>query len=238
MTTNGTCQPQAKAMSGTTAGAMIAPTFAPELNRVVANARSLLGNQSATALMDDGKLPPSPRPSATRAIMNPPTVRDGGVADGREAPGGDRDGVADSRAEAIDEPAEEQQADGVRRLEGRVDLAELGVRPVQLVVEHRLEQREDLAVDVVDRRRQEQQPADEPAVAAGEGIEGGAKDARHDGGDLESYVAGRPQESSVCGPGARNCPVFRAQAASAPPELPRPGADTQWAGFQRNTRMR
>ena len=61
-------------MTGTIAGATIAPTFAPELNSAVANARSRLGNQWATALIDDGKFPPSPRPSATRAAMNPFTL--------------------------------------------------------------------------------------------------------------------------------------------------------------------
>ena len=53
---------------------MIAPTFAPELNNVVASARSRFGNQSATALIDEGKLPPSPSPNATRAIVKPPTL--------------------------------------------------------------------------------------------------------------------------------------------------------------------
>ena len=48
-------------------GAMMAPTFVPELNTAVAVARSRLGNQRATALIADGKLPPSPRPRATRA---------------------------------------------------------------------------------------------------------------------------------------------------------------------------
>jgi hypothetical protein len=56
-----------KASQGTMAGATMAPTLVPALKMLVAKARSFLGNQSATALIDEGKLPPSPSPSATRA---------------------------------------------------------------------------------------------------------------------------------------------------------------------------
>src|SRR5439155_9348264 len=42
-------------------------SLVPELSRPVANARSRLGNHSATVLMATGKLPASPRPSAARA---------------------------------------------------------------------------------------------------------------------------------------------------------------------------
>ena len=66
-------QPKVMAMTGMRAGAMIAPTFVPELKRAVAKARSLFGNQRATALMAEGKLPPSPPPSAIRATKKPPT---------------------------------------------------------------------------------------------------------------------------------------------------------------------
>src|SRR5215471_4638851 len=66
--------PQVKASHGTTAGATIAPTLAPELNRAVAKARSFRGNHSATALIAEGKLPPSPSPSATRAVAKPVTL--------------------------------------------------------------------------------------------------------------------------------------------------------------------
>ena len=43
----------------------------PALKMLVAKARSRFGNQSATALMAEGKLPASPRPNAERAVMNP-----------------------------------------------------------------------------------------------------------------------------------------------------------------------
>src|SRR5258707_11967838 len=66
-------QPRAKAITGMAAGAMMAPTFAPELKMAVAKARSRFGNQRATALMAEGKFPPSLTPSATRAVKKPPT---------------------------------------------------------------------------------------------------------------------------------------------------------------------
>src|SRR5271157_1008651 len=50
------------------------PKFEPELNKLVAKVRSLLGNQSATVLIDDGKLPASLIPRQMRAAKNPPTL--------------------------------------------------------------------------------------------------------------------------------------------------------------------
>jgi len=38
------CQPQVTAIQGTTSGAIIAPTFVPELKMPVARARSFFGN--------------------------------------------------------------------------------------------------------------------------------------------------------------------------------------------------
>ena len=46
MNTNAARQPQAAAIGGTIAGATIAPTFAPELNSEVANARSRAGTSA------------------------------------------------------------------------------------------------------------------------------------------------------------------------------------------------
>src|SRR5436305_218961 len=45
--------------------------FEPALKIPVANARSRPGNHSATVLIDAGKLPDSPRPSANLAALNP-----------------------------------------------------------------------------------------------------------------------------------------------------------------------
>src|ERR1700677_2005087 len=58
-------------MGGMIAGARSAPTFDPELNMLVAKARSLFGNHSAVALMAEGKFPPSLSPSAILAARKP-----------------------------------------------------------------------------------------------------------------------------------------------------------------------
>src|ERR1039457_1827454 len=68
------CQPNRYAIHGMMAGAISAPALVPALKMLVANARSRFGNQSATALIAEGKLPASPRPSAERAVMNPPKL--------------------------------------------------------------------------------------------------------------------------------------------------------------------
>ena len=59
-------------MRGIRAGAITAPMLDPELNSVVARARSRWGNHWAVALTAAGKFPPSLRPRATRAAKNPP----------------------------------------------------------------------------------------------------------------------------------------------------------------------
>src|SRR3954470_16220196 len=72
---NAACQPHVNAIHGTITGVMTAPTFEPALKIPVANARSRAGNHSATVLIDAGKFPVSPRPSAKRAAANPFAVR-------------------------------------------------------------------------------------------------------------------------------------------------------------------
>src|ERR1700730_18784122 len=71
---NAVWQPQVRAIQGITIGAMMGPKFEPELNKLVAKVRSLLGNQSATVLIDDGKLPASLIPREMRATKNPLTL--------------------------------------------------------------------------------------------------------------------------------------------------------------------
>ena len=85
---------------------------------------------------------------------------------GRQAPGRDGERVARLGADPVDEPAERQQTDGVRSLEGGLDVAEILVAPMQLLVEHGLDQREDLPVHVVDGGGEKEQRADDPPVAA------------------------------------------------------------------------
>src|SRR5262245_48786835 len=73
--TNAHRQPYATVIQGTTRGATTAPILVPALKIPVANARSFLGNHSATALIDAGKLPDSPIPRAKRAAPKPNTER-------------------------------------------------------------------------------------------------------------------------------------------------------------------
>src|SRR3954453_3847500 len=68
---NAACQPHLAAMSGMVSGAPTAAMLAPELKIAVASARSRLGNHCAVALIAEGKLPASPKPSANRAPRNP-----------------------------------------------------------------------------------------------------------------------------------------------------------------------
>src|SRR5689334_2638573 len=72
--TNAERQPNAAARKGIVAGAMIAPTLAPELKMLVENARSRFGNHCAVALIAAGKLPASPKPRHIRAARKPLTL--------------------------------------------------------------------------------------------------------------------------------------------------------------------
>src|SRR5215203_3164189 len=67
-------QPQAFAMKGIVIGAANAPTVAPALKMLVANALSFLGKYSAVALIAAGKFPASPRARIKRAKMKRPTL--------------------------------------------------------------------------------------------------------------------------------------------------------------------
>jgi hypothetical protein len=86
------------------------------------------------------------------------------VAHRGDTPGRDGNGVADLRAILVHEPPEDHEADGVGELEKSIGVAELLVGPVELLVEDRLDQCENLPVDVIDRRGEKEQCADDPAV--------------------------------------------------------------------------
>src|ERR1039457_4195676 len=61
------CQPHFSAIHGTSRIVATAPMLAPELKIPVAAARCLLGNHSATVLMQAGKVAASPNPRNTPA---------------------------------------------------------------------------------------------------------------------------------------------------------------------------
>ena len=115
---NAQYQPYASVIHGTMSGATTAPMLVPELKMPVANARSRFGNHSATILIDAGKFPASPMPSANRAAMKPateaeyvrptsarrpppPRTEHGGfgVRHRRQAPEHNRDGKSELRAD-------------------------------------------------------------------------------------------------------------------------------------------
>ena len=85
------------ASGGIVAGASKAPTFAPELNKVVARARSLRGNHCATALIAAGKLPSLPEPERDTGDGEAADRGDQGMGRRRQAPGRYRHGVSDAR---------------------------------------------------------------------------------------------------------------------------------------------
>ena len=65
--------PRCTATQGTVSGAIMAPTFVPELKTPVASARSFFGNHSVTVFIAAGKFPDSPSPNMPRAKANPKT---------------------------------------------------------------------------------------------------------------------------------------------------------------------
>src|SRR6185295_794081 len=77
--------------------------------------------------------------------------------------------IPDLCSKSIDEPSESQQTDRICALKSGVDQSKLLVGPFQLVIEDRLEQRKDLPIDVVDRRREKEEGADYPAVSSHSG---------------------------------------------------------------------
>src|SRR5205085_5487757 len=84
----------------------------------------------------------------------------------RETPEKNRNGIADLCAVTVDEPAEAEQADGIGTLKCGVDQSELLVAPAELAIEKFFDQRENLTIDVVDRSREKQQCAYDPAHSA------------------------------------------------------------------------
>ncbi len=84
----------------------------------------------------------------------------------RHAPQHNHDREAGAGAEPVHQPAGDQQADGIGELKGKDDVRVVDLGPAELGLEGRLEDADHLAVDVVDGRGEEQQPADVPAVAS------------------------------------------------------------------------
>ena len=88
------------------------------------------------------------------------------VRDRGDAPQDDGDRVAAPHADAVHDRAGGEQADRVGELEGEDDRGVVALGPSELALQRALEDADDLAIDVVDGRREEQQRADHPAIAA------------------------------------------------------------------------
>ena len=86
-----------------------------------------------------------------------------GMGDCRKAPQDDRNRESRTDAETVHDPPRHQESCGVGELKGEDDVGVVEFRPAELVLESRLQDPDDLPVDVVDRRREKQQRADDPA---------------------------------------------------------------------------
>ncbi len=164
-------------------GATTAPMLVPELKRPVANARSFTGNHSATDLdrgrkvarFADAEREPRRDESRDRRRIDQAEHaeqrRDAGpYAPLRRAPS-PRCSTPAPRSQiqsrvptrSMNRPGQ-QQADRIRELETEDDVGVVDLAPAVLLLQRRLEEADHLAIDVVDRRGQEEQPADHPAI--------------------------------------------------------------------------
>src|SRR5262249_52055538 len=85
--------------------------------------------------------------------------------DRSNAPDDNRSRKAGPDADAIEQASREQQSDAIREAEPRYDVAVLDLAPMQLALQRRCENAEDLSVDVADRGRAEEQRDDGPSIA-------------------------------------------------------------------------
>ena len=163
---NAACQPQCSAIHGTMIGVTIAPTFEPALKIPVANARSRAREPLGDRLDRRRKI--SRLAEAEREARRAESSRGARerVRHRRDAPDDDRAGEAAPRADAVHDAAGDEEAERVRDREPRDDVAVLLLVPAEVALQRRREDAEHLAVDVVDRRREEQQRADRPPISS------------------------------------------------------------------------
>ena len=85
-----------------------------------------------------------------------------GMGHAGQAPHRDADAECKAHPDAIDEPAGERHRHRRADLEGETEMREILVRPVEARLQRRLQQRQHLAVDIVEHDRDEQE-RDQPA---------------------------------------------------------------------------
>jgi hypothetical protein len=139
-------------MNGTMAGVTIAPTFVPALKMPVAS-----GEESRHRR---GVLHAEHR---QQRAHRRPEYRCLGRRHGGKGPDGQRQGVAFLRAEDVHDPAGKEEADRIRELKRKHQIAVIDFAPAELPLQQRLENADHLAVDVIDGGGEEEQAADDPA---------------------------------------------------------------------------
>ncbi len=132
----------------------------------VASARSFCGNHIATALMDAGKLAASATPRMNRMMTKPTTVATRPCAGSRDGPEDQRDRQRLLYAEAIDKHADGRRKRRICEGECERDPRVIDIVPSERALQRGLQYRQRVAVDVVDRRAEEQQPADHPPIVS------------------------------------------------------------------------
>ena len=86
------------------------------------------------------------------------------MPDSGQTPQADEDDEALLDTDAVDDATREQHPDGVGKLEAEDDRGIGPLIPAEFLFQGRLQQADDLAVDIVDRGGEEQQRANNPAL--------------------------------------------------------------------------
>ena len=153
-------------------GSEDAPMLEPELKRPVVRARSFFGNHSLTVLIARGEVTAFGDSQAKSGGTETDDAVGRGMGDGGQAPEENDQGVTEAHAYAVDDAADAYRAQGIGDLEPEDDVAVVVIGPFKMVHEGRLEDADDLAIDVVDGGGEEEQAADDPADFADAGVSG------------------------------------------------------------------
>ncbi len=157
VTKNTERQPACAAIQKSSGESSAEPTYCPLAYVDVARPRSRCGNQVDTTRLLTGKAGASARPTAKRrpnSAANPLTTP---RRERRDRPSELRDAVDGARAEAVDEVAAGQIRDRVAPRERGEEQAHLHRVEAELLRQEGCDDREVRAIDVVDRRRDEEQ---------------------------------------------------------------------------------
>ena len=93
-----------------------------------------------------------------------------GVAHGGEAPKHHRQRVAQASAKPVNQPPDEDHAEGIRSLKRKHQIAVVDFIPAQVVLERDLEDAQHLPVHVVLGDAEQQEGTDDPANVTGAGV--------------------------------------------------------------------